>query len=616
MASAEKDKLMADLSAYLDGELSPERARQVEQFVAESEEARRTLADLRAISKALGDLPRMRAPAAVPEEVRRSAERQILLPERVPAGKARVLQLFARLSASAALIAVCAFVGWTVLQRINPDVPSEAKREIVSGRGGGAEDEARRTFAKRAPTEEELAQTMATGTAVGESAPEAPAIAMADKREPLSKSEGLVGRGRLAPSPSKELVPGRGAALTEEGERLAAKDQPVLAERGVAAIGPTVVREVTPEVNVVVQPRDAAQYAAALNTVASWQQTPPGLAGGRFVAQRDTAIRYGGRRARQPVAEVERAEEAAALRQQDFIVQVPSSRFNDLLLALEAQAPQQVRVEMSFKAGDYARVQEIVTADDAPVPVTDLQVAEKQAPPSEPCKAPTRAETPGPRGGPAPAEPDTFQARRFADVTGSRGRIVRTPSRPEATKPAGAEKAEEDQRVAAYRLREARDTEALQESETLGYVGDSAVTEKPGEMLARRAKKGLDEQRQPRVEDVAAGVPARLAPPSPGDKLEAAGQGPIDADAKRAAELPSAALQIRDHAIEIRERLGEMWGILLGAPSDTRVRETEPKSDAPPPPSPTVTLRVTLLAPPSAATQPGAQPGPSGPDKP
>jgi len=370
--------------------------------------------------------------------------------------------------------------------------------------------------------------------------------------------------------------------------RLAPKDQALLAKRGVPAAGAIAAMDVTPEVNVVVRPRDASEYTATLNTVALWQQAPV-APGARFEAA--------------PGA-------AKALAQQDFIVQVPPSRLNELLHSLDRQAPGQVVAAVNFNVRDISQVQRMVTPADVPSPASDLQFAKEQAPPPEPSEALIRAETPRRGRGPAPAEPGTPKARRFAGARGEGGRIAGTPSRPRMGVPAKAKEAEEDQRVAAYRLREARDAEALQQLEALGYVGDSYVAEVDEEEQPADKKMAAAGQRQPRVEDVAAVLSARLKPPPAEDKARAVGQVSRDADAEAPPGLPSAARLVHDHAVEIGEQLGEICEIMLGVAFRADLAKKPPESPAPPPPSPPVTLRVTLLPPSAAVT---TQPVPSAP---
>ncbi|HQL54892.1 MAG TPA: hypothetical protein PLQ87_09305, partial [Phycisphaerae bacterium] len=73
----ERDKLGADLSAYLDDELSAARSREIQRVLASSEDARRQLDELREVSEQLGALPRLRAPAELASTLAAQAEQQL-----------------------------------------------------------------------------------------------------------------------------------------------------------------------------------------------------------------------------------------------------------------------------------------------------------------------------------------------------------------------------------------------------------------------------------------------------------------------------------------------------------------------------------------------------------
>jgi len=111
------DNLAADLSAYLDGELPEVRAREIEQQLADSAECRALLAELRDVSQALGRLPRRRAPDELVAALRHQAERRHLFGDARRPRTGRVLRLFLRLSAAAAVIGGCVLVGWHVADR-------------------------------------------------------------------------------------------------------------------------------------------------------------------------------------------------------------------------------------------------------------------------------------------------------------------------------------------------------------------------------------------------------------------------------------------------------------------------------------------------------------------
>ena len=78
MSAPERD-FGADLSAYLDGELSPEQTQRVEKLLAESAEARSQFDGLSRISEGLSDLPRAAAPETLVASIQRETERRMLL---------------------------------------------------------------------------------------------------------------------------------------------------------------------------------------------------------------------------------------------------------------------------------------------------------------------------------------------------------------------------------------------------------------------------------------------------------------------------------------------------------------------------------------------------------
>jgi hypothetical protein len=120
------DHLEAELSAYLDGELTAAEAAQVERWLAESPAARQSLEALRDIRAQLGQLPRHAAPASLRAALRQHAERQLLFEDR-PARPGRWLRLMVQTSAAAAILLACVYVGWHTLQpvAIGPTAPDE-----------------------------------------------------------------------------------------------------------------------------------------------------------------------------------------------------------------------------------------------------------------------------------------------------------------------------------------------------------------------------------------------------------------------------------------------------------------------------------------------------------
>ena len=246
MASADKRQLGADLSAYLDGELSPRRARRIERLLEESEDARHLLAELRAVSRDLGDLPRMHAPEGLVERIRHAAKRWVASPpRRVPASRVRVLRLVTRVVASAAVIVVCVFAGWMVRDRVAPRVSA-----VSDGVTRGA-----------LATEERAAKTLVRGGRPGRGAPadvaaaEAPAVAMGELR-----SLGYTGDDVDAEAESVPL-----AEAPFLGEEVLVAARPPLSEADestFAFAATTPAGDVRPDVSVVVAPG----YLEQINT--------------------------------------------------------------------------------------------------------------------------------------------------------------------------------------------------------------------------------------------------------------------------------------------------------------------------------------------------------------
>ena len=72
------------LSAYFDGEVTPEERLQVESLLQSSPEARQQLDEWKEISNLLGEVPAANAPAELSSWVQRETERQLLLPPPAP----------------------------------------------------------------------------------------------------------------------------------------------------------------------------------------------------------------------------------------------------------------------------------------------------------------------------------------------------------------------------------------------------------------------------------------------------------------------------------------------------------------------------------------------------
>lgn len=126
------DQFEADLSAYLDAELTPERAAEVERWLAQSPDARATLESLRAVHNRLSALPRHRAPADLADALARHAERRLLFDDHAPQPRLVWIKFAGRLTAAAAVLVACVLVGYQVLRptppAFQPTPPAAAQR--------------------------------------------------------------------------------------------------------------------------------------------------------------------------------------------------------------------------------------------------------------------------------------------------------------------------------------------------------------------------------------------------------------------------------------------------------------------------------------------------------
>jgi hypothetical protein len=135
----------AELSAYLDGRLPPDRSRRLEEHLRSCDPCRRRLTDLRALAEVLREMPEAPVPrsfALMPEQVRG------VRPARSYAPAGRLYPVF-RNAAAAALLLLFALVGADIfLQsgggRGEPQgvmLGAEKNVEMPSAEGGGAADE-------------------------------------------------------------------------------------------------------------------------------------------------------------------------------------------------------------------------------------------------------------------------------------------------------------------------------------------------------------------------------------------------------------------------------------------------------------------------------------------
>jgi hypothetical protein len=133
VAESEPDTLEADLSAYLDGELSEERTAQVQAALKKSAEARRLLEQLRTTVRALNALPRIAAPPELADELRQAAERRLSRPQPRRSGVPHILRVYGSWTAAAAGILLAFAAG-----RLSVEMPHtrSATTRVEANRAG------------------------------------------------------------------------------------------------------------------------------------------------------------------------------------------------------------------------------------------------------------------------------------------------------------------------------------------------------------------------------------------------------------------------------------------------------------------------------------------------
>jgi len=174
----------AELSAYLDGRLSPARSRRLEEHLRSCAPCRRRLADLRALAEALREMPEAPVPrsfALTPEQVR------AVRPVRPYAPAGRLYPVF-RNAAAAALLLLFAFIGADIF--------------LQSGGGRGEPQ------AKSLSTENQTGSFLAhPNTAADEEKSERNAFGE-NVATPASGAGGLMPPGVPVPAPTGTPLPG------------------------------------------------------------------------------------------------------------------------------------------------------------------------------------------------------------------------------------------------------------------------------------------------------------------------------------------------------------------------------------------------------------------------
>lgn len=251
MTERRPDDLESELSAYLDGELDAARRHEVQRRLAESEEARALLEELRAISDGLGGLPRHRAPDDLPARLARHAERRLLLGEDGARRRLRRTWWAARVGAAAAVLIACVLVGWRAAERWRSrpvDVAAARERAALP---------ATPPVAVRVLSDSPAAGGEASGPAIALAAPRAEA-------QPAETTLATAAQLHEADTADASKPPGTATVVALEA---GATD--------VTALTDEATEDEAASVAIVVRTQSAPEYAAAVAVVAGWTAGGP-----------------------------------------------------------------------------------------------------------------------------------------------------------------------------------------------------------------------------------------------------------------------------------------------------------------------------------------------------
>jgi hypothetical protein len=360
LADLERDSLLADLSAYLDGELSAARVQEVERLLAESPDARRTLDELRHVREQVRSLPRVRVPAELASAVARHAEQQFAAARQSAARSRWILRLVLPLTAAAAaVVALCVVIGY------------ERQQRTVSATPQG--------------------RVM---------------------RHPAPPADMALPAAPRAEQPDMDLAaktPEPAAAAPHELGSLGY----VAAATAAEAAEPEATAPAAPAMAVVIQPRTEAEYARNAEMLQGWaargkvDQFPAGRGGRVAMLDRGGKIIPGP--APQPV---------------EYVYQLDVSDFTALVTELlEANPREQVAVESNSADGGAALTGLLEVADAqkqaapaaAPPPAVEPKVAERAEKKAAPGgKAPAGGAVAGGEGKAAPRRPIVGDPRQEA----------------------------------------------------------------------------------------------------------------------------------------------------------------------------------------------------------
>jgi len=541
VAAPECDEFGEDLSAYLDGELPQQRAAELEQHLLGCDSCRGTFEQLRNVAERLAELPHVRAPDELTAAMRRAAERQVLLEVRTPRAETRVWKLFARVSASAALIAACMFAGWQVYERMQePSVPLTEHRLAEAAKGEPLSKES----IGRGMRSLDVAQAKPVEQPTGAVKPAAPALARADKTKGV---EAEVPTEAYPDVSAREHL-----AAVESDFQLGLTDVPVAATTAAT-------------IDVFVTPQDPQQAMAVRGTLAAWQK-PVGIE--LDAGKRGSVERYAGGApaARVPVVRAGRAGVAETVDRREFAFELTAAEANELIEQLEQQAPRQVLLRYA----DMQRVQQAAERDELDR-LAERGLADELG---RPAAAPA-----------ADAEEEGQPGALGLFGAGAGARRVAPAEKLRPRSPAGKQE-EMGERRGRGRGGERRAPAKAAKKDEKAATAQRGVAARmpaaPAALEGRRLGAAAGEDKGKRAPERAAEVIA-----APASQPLAAGEQP--------ATLPTQAEQWRATVAQVRDQLGEL---LLGTFMRAAAEAAPPPSE--PPPSQPVTVRVMLLPLPQA----------------
>lgn len=330
--SPSPENLHAELSAYLDGELSPERAREVDELLAHSDSARRLFEDLRVISRGLAELPRHAAPEGIAEQVLQRATGISLAADLRARRRLLLVQVISRSMASAAVVVLCVIGGWVMLVKDAPPIGRNAPAESIDASPG------RKLPLRNAPSPTDAGERVGGGSDLSRTA------GLANEGEPARDAATAI----RAPG---DAAPVGGSALAHKslGGPLAARDSAGRA----------------PDLEIVVQADSTRQYRALQDVIGSWQAT--------------------GRLAYHIAPEPHDAQRLVPDgRPTEQLVQVSVAQVSTFLDELGQGALENMQVGMNFRGGDLTRVQRMLGANDAHDPAIPDRADLASDPPTSP----------------------------------------------------------------------------------------------------------------------------------------------------------------------------------------------------------------------------------------